>query len=145
MAYKRDRKSWERIKAKQIINKRELTTFTSYNNNNHKYASTWIFEPNSFVIGVENELSRTITNNFRHYVKPIQNISRTVIKVLGGKETSINIQVTVRWRIEDYQFKSHTIIIHNSVYVPQYDIYLLSTQNCNEPSVSCGINKRGTG
>ena len=145
MAYKGDRKSWERIKSKQIINKCELTTFTSYNNHNHKYASTWIFEPYSFVIGVENQLSRTITNNFRHYVKPIYKIRRTVIKVLGGKETSINIQVTVRWRIEDYQFKSHTIIIHNSVYVPQYDIYLLSTKHCSEQAVSCVINKRVTG
>ena len=86
------------------------------------------YDSDSFVIGIDNHASKTMSNKIRDFITPLTPTPNTFVKGAGGY---INVMGsgTLRWRIEDDDGKVHTILVKDSLYVPNIPKCLLSCQH----------------
>ena len=86
------------------------------------------YDSDSFVIGIDNHVSKTISNDTKNFITPLTPIPNTFVKGVGGY---INVMGsgTLRWRIEDDDGKVHTILVKDSLYVSNIPKCLLSSQH----------------
>lgn len=86
------------------------------------------FESDSFVIGIDNHASRTISNNKSHFVGRIRRIDRKHVKGIDG-QLSIKGIGTIEWKIADDDGVVHRFRIPNSFFVPGIDQCVMSPQH----------------
>ena len=86
------------------------------------------FDTDSFIIGLDNHASRTLSNNKHHFVGYIRKLENVYINGISGRLQIRGIG-TVRWKIEDDNGRVHTICIPNTFYVPQLEHCILSPQH----------------
>ena len=86
------------------------------------------FDTDSFIIGVDNHASRTLSNNKRHFIGYIRRLDNVFINGINGKLPICGIG-TIQWKIEDDDGKVHAIRIPNTFYVPQLEHCILSPQH----------------
>ena len=86
------------------------------------------FDTDSFIIGVDNHASRTLSNNKRHFIGYIRRLDNVFINGINGKLPIRGIG-TIQWKIEDDDGKVHAIRIPNTFYVPQLEHCILSPQH----------------
>jgi len=86
------------------------------------------FDTDSFIIGVDNHASRTLSNNKRHFIGYIRRLDNLFINGINGKLPIRGIG-TIQWKIEDDDGKVHAIRIPNTFYVSQLEHCILSPQH----------------
>ena len=87
-----------------------------------------MFDLKSFITGVENNASKTISNHRYHLNGNFIPLPHQHTKGISG-QISIKGQRTVRWRIEDDEVRVHTLDIKEALYVPKSPIFILCPQH----------------
>jgi hypothetical protein len=85
------------------------------------------FDSDSFLIGVDNHSTTTISNDKSHFIGPIRP-TNVGIKGFGGTCVRAKGIGTVKWKIEDDEGKVHTFTIQNALYVPDSSLCILCPQ-----------------
>ena len=86
------------------------------------------FDSDSFIIGIDQGSSATISNNSKHF----RSLSLVATKVIGVDGVLRGIAAgigTVSWQVEDDNGKLHSIVIHNAYYIPKSPKCLLPPQH----------------
>ena len=86
------------------------------------------YDSDSFVVGINNHHSNSMSKNIKHFITPLTPIPNTFVKGAGGYITVMGSD-TLRWRIDDDDRKAYIIFIKDSAYVPNIPKYLLSCQH----------------
>ena len=82
----------------------------------------------SFIIGVNNHSSNTISNNRAHFIRNFHSLPHQYIKGISG-QIAIKGQGTIRWNIEDEKDGVHTLYIKYALYVLESIISVLCPQH----------------
>ena len=85
------------------------------------------FDPDYFIVGVDNHASKTISNQRYHFIRNFRPLSHQHIKGISG-QIYIKCRGTVRWKIEYDEVRVHTLDIKDALYVPKSPIYVLCPQ-----------------
>ena len=101
------------------------------------------FDSDSFLIGVDNHASYSISNDSRHFISEIQPVHNKGLKGISGK-LKVEGVGTIKWMIEDDDGKRHAIIIPNALYVPTSNHCLLSPQHWAQTANDHYPKRRGT-
>ena len=86
------------------------------------------FDSDSFVIGIDQGSSATISNNSKHF----RSLTPVTTKVVGvdGVPRGIAAGIgTIHWKLEDDNGRLHSIVIRNAYYIPQSPKCLLPPQH----------------
>ena len=86
------------------------------------------FDTDSYTIGVDNHTSKCIINMITHFISALTPTPNTVLRGAGGN-LKVKGKGTVKWKIEDDDGKSHTILIKDCLYVPGISTCLLAPQH----------------
>ena len=86
------------------------------------------FDTDSVVIGVDNKSSYCISTFVKDFVGPLRKCKRVIKGFMGSLTHTLYIG-TLKWRWDDDTGKTHTFLIPNSFYIPDYEQRLLSPQN----------------
>ena len=79
------------------------------------------FDSDSFLIGVDNHATTTISNDKSHFT----NIG---VKGFGNNMVKATDKGTLKWKIEDDEDKVHIFTIYNALYIPQSSLCILCPQ-----------------
>ena len=81
-----------------------------------------------FVTGIDNHASKTMYNDIEHFITPLTPTPNTFVKEAGDY---INVMGsdTLRWTIENDDGKVNTILVRDSLYVPNIPKWLLYYQH----------------
>jgi hypothetical protein len=71
----------------------------------------YIFDSDSFIIGIDNHASRSISNNIDHFSTALRPPKNAFIQGVGGEFLTVKGEGTLFWHIEDDQGKVHKISI----------------------------------
>ena len=86
------------------------------------------FDSDSFIIGFDSHASNMISNQRSHLIRNVVPLLHQHIKCISG-QISIKGQGTVRYKIEKYEVRVHTLDIRDALYVPESPIYILCPQH----------------
>jgi hypothetical protein len=86
-----------------------------------------LFESDSFPIMVDNGASYSISNDLKDFVMPPTKIGPKIQGFAGSYTTSLI--GAVKWHIQCDDGIVHTIILPNTSYVPQAEVWMLSPQH----------------
>jgi hypothetical protein len=95
----------------------------------HKDAHQIHFDSDSFIIGIDNHASRSISNNIDHFTTALRSPKNAFIQGVGGELLKVKGEGTLVWHIEDDEGRAHRITIKDSLFVPKAPICLLSPQH----------------
>jgi len=111
-----------------------------------KSPQTMDFDTDSFLIGIDNHASRTITNNVRHFVTPLSKPSKTRCRIRGISKQLLQVkgEGTVLWKWEDDNGNVHNHYIDGVLYVPDAPFCLLSPQHWSQQANDNLPKKHGT-
>eukprot|EP00957_Ditylum_brightwellii_P120302 9179328-Ditylum_brightwellii.AAC.1 len=105
-------------------------------------------DSDSSVVGVDNQVSVCISNNPDHFIMELKPWSsrkkRPTVLDFGGGTTEIEVQATLRWKIEDNNRKVNAINMPNLVNVPSVQYFILSPQHWAHQAHDNYPNKYGT-
>jgi hypothetical protein len=101
-----------------------------------------MFDTDSYVIGVDNRATKSITNSLEDFIEPPDPINRKC-KGIGGIVTGLKIG-TIKWTILDDHGLAHDIFLPGSYYVPGAPTWLLSPQHWTQTADNHRPNPRGT-
>ena len=90
------------------------------------------FDSDSYLIGIDNHSSKSISNKQSDFVGSIRPCNG-VLNGIGGR-LKIKGKGTIRWSILDDDGHKHSIKIHDCLYVPDAAIRLLSPQQWSQQS-----------
>ena len=81
-----------------------------------KHTSKYKFDPDSYIIGIDNHVSRCISNDINHFITALTPTPRSYLK---GIPVGLKVQGegALVWHIDDDQGRSHKIKIKNCLYV----------------------------
>ena len=108
--------------------------------------TTFHFDSDSFLIGVDNHASRSISNNIRHFVTPLSKNPKIRCRIRGiGKEMlPVAGEGTVLWKWEDDDGNVHQHYIDGVLYVPAAPFCLLSPQHWSQQAKDNKPKEHGT-
>ena len=89
----------------------------------------WIFNLDSFTIGIYNHASACMLGNPDHFLGPIIPMKRHRVKVIGGKLVEVKAKVTPQWKIADNNGQVNLLLIKNALLFPGIPYFLLSPQH----------------
>ena len=81
----------------------------------------------SFIIGVDNHASKTISNQRSHFIRNFHPMPQKQIKGISAT-IPIKGQGTVIWKIEDDKGRAHTMDIKDSIYFPESSLSIIYSQ-----------------
>jgi hypothetical protein len=87
------------------------------------------FDSDSFIIGIDNHASRSISNNIDHFTTALRSPKNAFIQGVGGELLTVKGEGTLVWHIEDDEGRAHRITIKDSLFVPKAPICLLLPQH----------------
>ena len=104
------------------------------------------FDSDSFLIGIDNHASRSISNNIRHFVTPLSKPPKTRqrIRGIGNQMLSVTGEGTVLWKWEDDDGDVHQHYIDGVLYVPEASFCILSPQHWSQQANDNNPNPNGT-
>ena len=91
------------------------------------------FDSYSFIIGVDIQTPRTISNQKAHFVHDTRPLPHQHIKGIGGNVT-IQGQGKVKWNVEDYDGRVYTLEIRDTLYSSESPLYTLFPQHWDQKS-----------
>ena len=100
-------------------------------------------ELNYLLVAVENNASTLMTNNIHHFIGSLNPIKNRAVKGYGGV-IKVRGEGRVKWKIECYDGKIHSIIIQKVNYFPEAPIYLLSPQQWDQKEAENDPKTDGT-
>ena len=101
------------------------------------------FDTDSFLIGIDNRTSYSMTPNVEDFVTPLEKVNNTCVRGIGGM-LKVEGKGTVAWDITDDKGVKHEIIIPNTYFVKGLDHCLLSPQHWSQISNDNYPTKKGT-
>ena len=101
------------------------------------------FDTDSFLIGIDNRTSYSMTPNVEDFVTPLEKVNNTCVRGIGGM-LKVEGRGTVAWDITDDKGVKHEIIIPNTYFVKGLDHRLLSPQHWSQISNDNYPTKKGT-
>jgi hypothetical protein len=99
---------------------------TTTNKNLRKDAHQIYFDSDSFIIGIDKNASRSISNNIDHFTTALRSPRNAFIQGVGGELLTVKGEGTLVWHIEDDEGRVHRLTIKDSLFVPKAPICLLS-------------------
>ena len=135
--------NWVQIKENMKIYETYQTTYVCSAVSTNFSGLNFQYDSDSFVIGIDNHASKTMSNNIKHFITPLNPTPNTFVKGAGGY-IKVKGSGTLRWRIEDDDGKVHTILVKDSLYVPNISKYLLSCQHWAKQANYNFPNPKGT-
>jgi hypothetical protein len=102
------------------------------------------FDSDSFIIGIDNHASRSISNNIDHFSTALRLPKNGFIQGVGGELLQVKGEGTLVWHIEDDSGRTHKITIKESLHVPKAPICLLSPQHWSQSADDKNPNPHGT-
>ena len=101
------------------------------------------FDSDSFIIGIDNHASRTMTNNIDHFIGPLTPEPHARV---NGIASGLKVEGsgTVSWKLEDDNGQAHVMTIKGVLYVPGLPICLLSPQHWAKQANDNYPRRRGT-
>jgi GAG-pre-integrase domain len=110
-----------------FLSHNQHSTYRAYYNNDHKVAHDTKFDSDSYLIGIDNHASASMTNSESDFIEePI--LVDLKIKGIKGHLTTSKVG-TVRWMIQDDSGRNHRFDIPGTYLVPELPIRLLSPQH----------------
>ena len=101
------------------------------------------FDTDSYLIGVDNRTSYTMTPNLEDFITPIQSVNNMHVQGIGGTLKVLG-KGSVAWNITDDSGVRHKIIIPNTLYVRGLNHRLLSPQHWSQTANDNFPAKKGT-
>ena len=102
----------------------------------------YIFDSDSFQIGIDNHSSYSISNNLEHFIAPLRPLHT---QLLGTNSISaIKGRGTICWKIDDDNGCTHLITLPDDLYIPSSPISLLSLQRWAQVMKDHYPEKEGT-
>ena len=101
------------------------------------------FGTDSYLIGVDNRTSYSMTPSITDYVTPLDPVDGVFVRGIGGF-VKVQGKGSVLWKITDDDGISHDVIIPGTLYVKELDHRLLSPQHWSQTSNDSYPMKRGT-
>jgi hypothetical protein len=82
----------------------------------HKDAHQIHFDSDSFIIGIDNHASRSISNNIDHFTTALRSPKNAFIQGVGGELLTVKGEGTLVWHVEDDEGRAHRITIKDSLF-----------------------------
>ena len=94
----------------------EVSSTSASTGDGVKHTSKYKFDSDSYMIGIDNHVSRCISNDINHFITALTPTPRSYLR---GIPVDLKVQGegALVWHIDDYQGRSHRIKIKNCVYV----------------------------
>jgi len=117
-------------------------TFLTFQANHSTHTSGFQYDTDSFLLGIDNHASASMTNTEDDFVGPTKTVD---IKIKGIKGYLNTAKVgTVRWTLQDDQGRNHQFNIPGTYLVPDLPIRLLSPQHLAQEMLKISNEPDGT-
>jgi Reverse transcriptase (RNA-dependent DNA polymerase)/GAG-pre-integrase domain len=103
-----------------------------------------LFDTDSVPIKVDNCCTRTMSPHIGDFVGLMTPVKGKFVQGIGGTSSAILNQGTIRWKINDDEGTTRTILIPNSYHVPMVKTRLLSPQHWAQQSKDDSPHQKGT-